>query len=686
MQETCEEKLHRLSNLVEVKENSVKSAGHSVPENLPSGLNQQTIPSSRDRSSSASASKDEHSNGRKFQDVMRSNIDRTQSPVPMVKATNELSGSAAKSTVRRRFADSDSDDDLDTIQRHAMNANKTSLQVGGDGTAVSTGNPNHKDEPVEAAVHRPVFSSQMNPAASTSDKSAHANSFSVMMDSFADVALKGSIASRRETLPVAGGKVPQFPHPILGAPKTQNQDTASDKSRRDAQGYVPVPNAPRSTAITKGPQQSTGGAYQRGTASQQPPGANSKYFSPSRSHSPSNRSMSPAGGRSERSISRAGSRRRSFRIDSDSDSDEAPSSMMSEQDRRRSAPISRSVPSGAAVHSVAASRSSGQNPAGRSQHAVKPSAGPMSHAQGRVHDHNFTEPNPVARDSRPSAAADPRPAAEPTRPPSAAPQARHSLAATPAAAPKAVVAAPSSEPVAAVGAGRAGPRRVAAGGVDEAGARAAAGAVLRVRKGCEDGSAFPSIMGAVDAAFPGQTVHIEAGSYAEELRIDKPLQLRAAGDGVVVHASSGHSAVTCRAAGIVLSGLSLVHSGGDPAKRGRSSARCVEVFAGDVSMIRCEVRSDVGSGIIVADTGSVSVQGSVLQGCGKCGVLVFDGGNLLCTDSIVSRNGLYGMVTPPRPTRAPLRPPGRTARTCRWKLGPKLCGTGSKGACLPSAT
>ena len=598
MQETCEEKLQRLSALPVAHEarngpgNSIKIRGF---ENQKDGEN-------------SSAAKIDGSNGQVSQD-RRANHDRTQSLMQKGTVSSSVTNSSVKSAARRRFAaDSDSDEDSDTSIRAKRTEPLVRTALASQSNVAQKKNSQANSLNLHAA---PPNSMAVVPA--EMDRS------DMMTKAFAEAVYQNMPAPKQQT----SARKPYFPHPVFGAPKNPNQqDSDTDKGRRDLADNGASLVRPETVPKSKLAESST--AYlQRGAASTASIG---RYASPLRSQSPSYRSTSPAGGRSESSISKAGSRRRSFRIDSDSDSDGEPASMKSEQekDRRKSAPISTEAGNAQRIAPgkvVPAYRVSPFQAGGISQKAsaveVESSRVESSGSQSRqlsAPDSSLTGSSRVSVRSETVHGSGRREDYSPA----------HFISASEA------------------------PVRLEASSIKPGAASAAptstVGPILRVTKGCQDGSAFPTIMDAVTAAQPGQIITIEPGSYSEELCIEKPIQLRATGEGVLIHVSSGHSAVTCRAAGILLSGLILAHSGGDPSRRGRSSARCVEVFSGDVSMIKCEVRSEVGSGVIVADKGSISVQGCVLQGCGKCGVLVFDGGNLLCNDSIVSRNGLYGMV------------------------------------------
>eukprot|EP00960_Hanusia_phi_P050209 760071-Hanusia_phi.AAC.2 len=167
---------------------------------------------------------------------------------------------------------------------------------------------------------------------------------------------------------------------------------------------------------------------------------------------------------------------------------------------------------------------------------------------------------------------------------------------------------------------------------------------LVVKHGSSETGVYSSISDAIKEAKNGSVIEVHSGEYNEKLVIDKSLQIRGIGDGIVLCNMSGETIIACASSGVTVSGLRILQTGGDGSKRGRNSARCVEVFQGDLTLERCSVQSQAGSGVIVADSGVATLRECTLRGCGKCGLLVFDGGSLNCSDSVISGNGLYGMV------------------------------------------
>ena len=106
----------------------------------------------------------------------------------------------------------------------------------------------------------------------------------------------------------------------------------------------------------------------------------------------------------------------------------------------------------------------------------------------------------------------------------------------------------------------------------------------------------------------------------------------------VMRSAGGQTLLACTSQHVHVINVKMCQTGGHSSKRGRNSARCAEVFEGQLLLERCTLQSEVGSGLIVADSGSATVKECTSRNCGKCGLLVFDGGTLLCNDSVISGN------------------------------------------------
>jgi hypothetical protein len=118
---------------------------------------------------------------------------------------------------------------------------------------------------------------------------------------------------------------------------------------------------------------------------------------------------------------------------------------------------------------------------------------------------------------------------------------------------------------------------------------------LVVRKGAiGDSGVHPTIASAVAAARPGQVVSIEAGIYIEELKLSRPVTLKAATDGVTIRSTCGRTLITSSSNDVHVVGIRLDHTGGDPSKKGRSSVRAVECHMGSLQLTGCKASSQIG--------------------------------------------------------------------------------------------
>jgi hypothetical protein len=170
----------------------------------------------------------------------------------------------------------------------------------------------------------------------------------------------------------------------------------------------------------------------------------------------------------------------------------------------------------------------------------------------------------------------------------------------------------------------------------------------------------------------GITIEIEEGEYVEQLLLDKPITLKGLGDGVVLRSYGGHTLLACSSERVHVIGIKMWQSGGDGSKRGRSSARCVEVFTGQVVLERCSLQSEAGSGLIVADGGSATVKECTMRSCGKCGLLVFDGGHLFCNDRMAALPLLRATAL------------AATSMRESWCMGAPRCALFVPTTCLPT--
>eukprot|EP00285_Hemiselmis_virescens_P002766 CAMPEP_0173413208 /NCGR_PEP_ID=MMETSP1356-20130122/81461_1 /TAXON_ID=77927 ORGANISM="Hemiselmis virescens, Strain PCC157" /NCGR_SAMPLE_ID=MMETSP1356 /ASSEMBLY_ACC=CAM_ASM_000847 /LENGTH=391 /DNA_ID=CAMNT_0014375219 /DNA_START=54 /DNA_END=1226 /DNA_ORIENTATION=+ len=112
--------------------------------------------------------------------------------------------------------------------------------------------------------------------------------------------------------------------------------------------------------------------------------------------------------------------------------------------------------------------------------------------------------------------------------------------------------------------------------------------------------------------------------------------------GQVTVAHSGDSVVVSSAKGARLQGLRFIHSDGDADLRGRNGPRCLEVYAGHLTVESCFLTSRVGSAVMAADGGSLMMRRCTLKGCGRCGLICVLGSWACCESCELSHNALNG--------------------------------------------
>ena len=154
---------------------------------------------------------------------------------------------------------------------------------------------------------------------------------------------------------------------------------------------------------------------------------------------------------------------------------------------------------------------------------------------------------------------------------------------------------------------------------------------------------YRSIQQAVTHAVDGDTIQVTAGMYEESLNIGTNVFIKCvAGEDVTIR-GRGLSTIKCSAATMKIEGLTIEHAGGDSSLRGRDGARCIEVHGGDVEIVKCEVTSSIGSGVMLLDGGSARLRRTNVCDNGRCGVICFDEAHVHCEDCVVKDNGLNGV-------------------------------------------
>jgi nitrous oxidase accessory protein len=124
----------------------------------------------------------------------------------------------------------------------------------------------------------------------------------------------------------------------------------------------------------------------------------------------------------------------------------------------------------------------------------------------------------------------------------------------------------------------------------------------------------------IDAAAPGKTVILPAGTYRERLVVDKPLTLIAGGD-VVIDGGGRGSVVTVTADDVTLRGLHVTGSGG----QGEEGAGVTLVDASRVTLEKLRIR-DSFTGIAAIGGADVRIVDCDVSGAGQS---LADGGHAL---------------------------------------------------------
>src|SRR5262249_37649787 len=185
-------------------------------------------------------------------------------------------------------------------------------------------------------------------------------------------------------------------------------------------------------------------------------------------------------------------------------------------------------------------------------------------------------------------------------------------------------------------------RARSAGGTDTS--RRARSLVVDDDRGNCPTATFSRIQDAIDAAFPGEVVHVCAGTYAEQLVVAKPIQIhgvpgaRVAPTGMVANTTDAKTGAPIAAIAVVTRNATLdrleVHPSGRGFRDCSTPARVVGVyFRGTSGSLR---RSDVhdipcadGTGVVVEGVGpliQVAVLGNFVHDYTQAGVVVSEYG------------------------------------------------------------
>lgn len=143
------------------------------------------------------------------------------------------------------------------------------------------------------------------------------------------------------------------------------------------------------------------------------------------------------------------------------------------------------------------------------------------------------------------------------------------------------------------------------------------------QEGHEHGSGPSELQARIDAASPGDVVHVEAGTYRGNLVVDVPVVLHGMGRPLIQGDGTG-SVITITAPGTVVDGLHVRGSGPGPLE-GPAGVRVEETATGAV--IRDVIVEDSYYGIAVFGARGVQIVGNTVRG--RAGAAIGDEGHAL---------------------------------------------------------
>ncbi|MEV6229736.1 right-handed parallel beta-helix repeat-containing protein [Saccharopolyspora shandongensis] len=133
-----------------------------------------------------------------------------------------------------------------------------------------------------------------------------------------------------------------------------------------------------------------------------------------------------------------------------------------------------------------------------------------------------------------------------------------------------------------------------------------------------DPDSFRTIGDAVAAATSGDVISIQPGTYAESIELSQDVTLSAAGaPGGVRIESSGDPAIVMAAESVVLSGITVVHSG--------SETSAIDVPTGRLRLEECRVQASSAAALYVHGQAEASANGTEFSNPTGAGVIAVDG-------------------------------------------------------------
>jgi len=154
---------------------------------------------------------------------------------------------------------------------------------------------------------------------------------------------------------------------------------------------------------------------------------------------------------------------------------------------------------------------------------------------------------------------------------------------------------------------------------------------------------FTTIQSAIDAARTGDTVHVRAGTYHEQLTLKSGVQLIGDGaDKVTVRYEVKNVILTvsqCNSG--LVSDMQFAHIGKEKGDSGTAAVFCT---ASNIEFLRCKVSKAGGAGIQLTGKDNSSIRQCEFSGCGWSGIYVAEiGTNPVIIDNHCHDNSIYGI-------------------------------------------
>lgn len=156
---------------------------------------------------------------------------------------------------------------------------------------------------------------------------------------------------------------------------------------------------------------------------------------------------------------------------------------------------------------------------------------------------------------------------------------------------------------------------------------------------------YRSIGSAILGVKPGDTILIRAGTYKENLQVDRDVDIVGEGGSskVIIEGEGGGAVATFANGSATVTGLSIRLSSGGPADK---TFGAVLVLAGAPTFDQCDVTSSAGTAIfIVGATAKPVIRNCTVRDSRDNGIFILDDGGGTIERCRVSGNGSAGVMT-----------------------------------------